>query len=111
VSTLPPSSAATEAPAPAPSTALPHPNAAPAPTLAVDAPPAPKRGGKDCGMSTDDWCPAPSGDACGRHKDVAACKADPKCKGMRYRGESFAPCKDDGSGFTPNCPTVGCISR
>lgn len=66
---------------------------------------------KNCGTKTDDWCAAPAGDACGVHKNVAACKADKKCKGMRYTGESLVACKDDGTGFTSNCPTVGCISR
>jgi hypothetical protein len=64
-----------------------------------------------CGMSPRDWCPSPAGDPCGKHKDVAACKADKRCRGMPYRGESVVACTDDGSGFSPNCPTVGCISR
>jgi hypothetical protein len=64
-----------------------------------------------CGMSPRDWCPSPPGDLCGKHKDVPSCKADPRCKGMPYRGESVVACEDDGSGFSPNCPTVGCISR
>jgi len=66
---------------------------------------------KGCGSNTSDWCAAPAGDACGVHKNVAACKADKKCKGMKYTGESLVACKDDGTGFTSNCPTVGCISR
>jgi hypothetical protein len=64
-----------------------------------------------CGLSPSDWCPSPAGDPCGKHKDVASCKADKRCKGMPYSGESAVACLDDGSGFSPNCPTVGCISR
>jgi hypothetical protein len=58
-----------------------------------------------------DWCPSPAGDPCGEHKDVASCRADKKCKGMPYKGESLMACRDDGTGFSKNCPTVGCISR
>jgi hypothetical protein len=63
-----------------------------------------------CGMNISDWCPAPPGDPCGRHRDTAACKADPACYGMPYRGESFVPCVLDQRGFSSNCPTVGCTS-
>lgn len=63
-----------------------------------------------CGMSTSDWCPAPAGDPCGAHKNVDACKADPKCVGMPYRGESVVACQYDERGFGTNCPTVGCKS-
>ena len=63
-----------------------------------------------CGMNIDDWCPAPPGDPCGRHRDTAACMADPACYGMPYRGESFVPCVLDARGFSSNCPTVGCTS-
>ena len=66
---------------------------------------------KPCGLSPGDWCPSPAGDPCGKHKDVASCKADKRCKGMPYQGESAVACSDDGSGFSTNCPTVGCISR
>ncbi|MFO0680055.1 MAG: hypothetical protein U0169_26270 [Polyangiaceae bacterium] len=75
----------------------------------------PKRGtakGKTpCGSSPNDWCDAPVGDPCGAHTDVASCRADARCKGMRYTGESVVACKDDGTGFASNCPTVGCVSR
>jgi hypothetical protein len=64
----------------------------------------------DCGMGATDWCPAPPGDPCGRHRDVASCKADPKCYGMPYRGLSYVPCMLDERGFASNCPTVGCTS-
>jgi hypothetical protein len=30
---------------------------------------------------------------------------------MAYRGESLVACKDDGHGFSLNCPTVGCVSH
>ncbi len=63
-----------------------------------------------CGMRTNDWCPAPAGDPCGRHSDTAACRADPACYGMRYRGESVIACILDERGFASNCPTVGCTS-
>ncbi len=78
----------------------------------ASAPPAAQAAGDvPCGWRTSDWCPSPPGDPCGRHKDTAACRADKKCKGMPYRGESYAPCVDDGTGFARNCPSVGCISR
>jgi hypothetical protein len=64
----------------------------------------------NCGFDTTDWCPAPAGDPCGKHKDVASCRADPRCGGIAYRGESFAACQLDDRGFGTNCPTVGCIS-
>jgi hypothetical protein len=65
---------------------------------------------RPCGTSPTDWCPAPSGDRCGRHRDVAACRADPACVGMPYRGESVVACLPGERGFSTNCPTVGCIS-
>ena len=63
-----------------------------------------------CGFGIKDWCLAPPGDACGRHRNVAACRADPACYGMPYRGESVVPCIYDQRGFASNCPTVGCTS-
>src|SRR5262245_47770489 len=63
-----------------------------------------------CGTRTTDWCPAPEGDPCGRHRDAAACRADTACYGMRYRGESVIACILDERGFASNCPTVGCTS-
>ena len=63
-----------------------------------------------CGMSPSDWCPAPAGDPCGAHRDVASCRADERCVGMRYRGESVVACMFDARGFATNCPTVGCMS-
>jgi hypothetical protein len=85
-----------------------RPAPAPAPRPSADKPPI---SGRPCGMSPSDWCPSPPGDPCGVHKNVKDCRADKRCKGMPYRGESFVACKDDGTGFASNCPTVGCISR
>ena len=65
----------------------------------------------ECGLSTTEWCPSPPGDPCGVHKDTERCRADPKCIGMPYRGESVVACFIDERGFASNCPTVGCISR
>jgi hypothetical protein len=67
-------------------------------------------GGELCGLGPSDWCPAPAGDPCGRHLDEAACRADPVCFGMPYRGESVVACLWDERGFAPNCPAVGCTS-
>jgi hypothetical protein len=63
-----------------------------------------------CGVGLSDWCPAPPGDPCGAHGNTAQCKADPRCYGMPYRGESVVPCLFDARGFASNCPTVGCTS-
>jgi hypothetical protein len=63
-----------------------------------------------CGLSPRDWCPAPEGDPCGRHRDEAACRADAACYAMPYRGESVVPCDWDERGFASNCPAVGCSS-
>ncbi|WP_394823463.1 hypothetical protein [Pendulispora albinea] len=65
---------------------------------------------KDCGTMPEDWCASPPNDPCGKYREVKSCRADPKCKGMPFRGESFAPC-DNVNGFSTNCPNVGCISR
>jgi hypothetical protein len=66
--------------------------------------------GRLCGMGVTDWCPPPPGDACGRHPNTGSCKADQKCFGMPYRGESVVACLLDSRGFASNCPTVGCSS-
>lgn len=63
-----------------------------------------------CGIGPTDWCPAPAGDPCGRHRTREACRADPACVGLRYRGESVVACRWDARGFATNCPTVGCVS-
>ena len=68
-------------------------------------------GRRECGISLKDWCPSYRGDPCNRHKNTAACVADPKCFGMPYRGESLIACVFDERGFGSNCPTVGCTSR
>src|SRR5262245_48490320 len=65
----------------------------------------------DCGRRPSDWCAAPAGDPCGVHADEAGCRADARCVGMRYRGESMVSCMPDGKGFWRNCPAVGCVSR
>jgi hypothetical protein len=70
---------------------------------------APAMAQNPCGISPTDWCPAPPGDACGRHLNKAACQADPKCYGMPYRGVSMIACIPEARGFSSNCPTVGCI--
>lgn len=64
-----------------------------------------------CGLGPSDWCPAPAGDPCGRHKTASECKADKACYGMEYRGESVVACRFDERGFASNCPTVGCTSQ
>jgi hypothetical protein len=92
-----------------PPSAAPAPAPAPAPGPTTDTVPLePPR--DPCGTRIHDWCPSPAGDPCGEHKDVNSCRADPKCKGMPYKGESIVACRYDG-GFATNCPTVGCISR
>jgi hypothetical protein len=72
--------------------------------------PAVAQGGRICGLNARDWCSAPPGDPCGRHRNAAACRADPACYGMRYLGESEVRCNLDARGFGTNCPTVGCTS-
>ena len=74
---------------------------APAPAAAQSRP---------CGINPSDWCAVPAGDPCGRHRNVAACRADPACYGMPYQGESVVACQFDRRGFASNCPTVGCTS-
>jgi hypothetical protein len=63
-----------------------------------------------CGLSPKDWCAAPAGDPCGRHRNAADCRADAQCYGMPSRGESVVACILDERGFASNCPTVGCTS-
>ena len=92
-------------PPPAPSPAV-----SAIPTPAASAPPTPAPFDRPCGNGPGDWCAAPPGDPCGAHKDVAACRADPRCGGMRYHGESMVSCTLDSRGFGTNCPTVGCVS-
>ncbi len=67
--------------------------------------------GAPCGMKIDDWCAGKPDDPCARHLNTAACKADMRCYGLPYRGESFVACRFDQRGFGLNCPTVGCISK
>lgn len=63
-----------------------------------------------CGFAPGDWCPAEKGDPCGAHATATACRADPVCYGVPYRGESVVACRIDERGFASNCPTVGCTS-
>jgi hypothetical protein len=65
---------------------------------------------RDCGTSPDDWCAAPPGDPCGRHKNAAECRADFKCNAVPFRGVTKIACITDRRGFSLNCPTVGCRS-
>lgn len=62
-------------------------------------------------MQSDSWCASPPNDPCGAHHDEPSCRADKRCRGMRYAGRSAVTCVDDGTGFDSNCPTVGCVSR
>jgi hypothetical protein len=81
-------------------------------TLATaDPAPGPSGAGPACGFRIGDWCPAPAGDPCGAHPDEKSCRADARCRGLRYRGESVVACMPDGQGFSSNCPAVGCVSR
>ena len=64
-----------------------------------------------CGLSPSDWCTKRGDDPCGKHADEKSCRADRKCRGLPYRGESVEACMEDGSGFWKNCPAVGCVSR
>ncbi len=76
-------------------------------------PNAPRRGPtpqNPCGLSPNDWCPSPPGDPCGAHHNVEECRADPRCGGMPYAGESAVACQFDRRGFGLNCPTVGCVT-
>jgi hypothetical protein len=67
--------------------------------------------GDNCGYSPSDWCTSEKDGPCGRHITVDACRADPACRGMEYRGESVVACLWDGNGYATNCPTVGCLDR
>jgi len=69
-----------------------------------------------CSSSKPPAAPAPpaspteKADACADHKDAASCKADARCGGAAYKGESVVACQYDARGFTTNCPWVGCIT-
>jgi hypothetical protein len=70
---------------------------------------------RPCGTSRGDWCPAPMGDPCGGHENSADCRADQRCRAMRYRGpfiRTFVSCRIDARGFSANCGwlVVGCVS-
>jgi len=93
---------------PAPQPAAPRPGSAEGERPGT-APPSALPAG-DCGTRPGDWCPAPAGDPCGAHKELTSCRADPRCGGLPYSGESVIACKRDARGFGENCPTVGCVS-
>jgi len=90
---------------PKPDPTTPTSPAPPSPT-----PPSPTRG-TPCGLSPSDWCTSAGSDPCGAHPDERSCRADPRCKGLPYRGESVVACMPDNQGFWSNCPAVGCVSR
>ena len=77
---------------------------------APTAPPAPARKAS-CGAAPGDWCTSAADGPCGAHPDQASCRADDRCEGMPYRGESVVACMPDGKGFWSNCPAVGCVER
>ena len=79
------------------------------PELLADTPAKPND--SNCGRRPSDWCGAPVGDACGVHPNEKSCRADSRCRGLPYRGESVVACEPDGNGFWTNCPAVGCVSR
>ena len=63
-----------------------------------------------CDADLAGWCPGTAGDPCGEHPDLASCRADPRCGGKAFHGESLVACSFDERGFGTNCPTVGCES-
>jgi hypothetical protein len=65
---------------------------------------------RECGTLPGDWCPAPAGDPCGRHKNASECRGDFDCNGVPFRGPTKIACLTDRRGFSLNCPTVGCRS-
>ena len=65
----------------------------------------------NCGTAPTDWCTSAADGPCGAHPDQDSCRADDRCQGMPYRGESVVACMPDGKGFWSNCPAVGCIAR
>jgi hypothetical protein len=65
---------------------------------------------KECGSSPGDWCAAPAGDPCGRHRNAAECRNDFSCNGVPFRGATKIACITDRRGFSLNCPVVGCRS-
>jgi hypothetical protein len=65
---------------------------------------------RECGTSPNDWCPAPAGDPCGRHRNANECRNDASCNAVPFRGATKIACITDRRGFSLNCPTVGCRS-
>ena len=64
----------------------------------------------ECGTSPNDWCPAPAGDPCGRHRNANECRNDFSCSAVPFRGATKVACITDRRGFSLNCPVVGCRS-
>jgi hypothetical protein len=64
----------------------------------------------ECGTSPNDWCPAPPGDPCGRHRNANECRNDFNCNAIPFRGATKVACITDRRGFSLNCPVVGCRS-
>ena len=90
--------------------APPAPTTQPQATPPVPAP-APLARKPGCGTAPGDWCTGPADGPCGAHPDQDSCRADARCQGVPYRGESLVACMPDGKGFWSNCPAVGCVER
>jgi hypothetical protein len=71
----------------------------------------PAKSSNPCGLSPGDWCSAAPDDVCGKNKNLDACKRDARCQGIPYKGESVVACIDSPTGFSSNCPSVGCMSK
>jgi hypothetical protein len=65
---------------------------------------------RECGTSPTDWCAAPAGDPCGKHRNANECRNDYSCNALPFRGATKVACITDRRGFSLNCPTVGCRS-
>ena len=74
----------------------------PAPAFAVD---------DNCGYSPDDWCTAETDGPYGCHVTADACRADPACRGMEYRGESVVACHWDGDWLCRQLPDRRFLDR
>jgi hypothetical protein len=65
---------------------------------------------RECGTQPNDWCSAPAGDPCGRHRNANECRNDFNCQAIPFRGATKIACITDRRGFSLNCPVVGCRS-
>ena len=54
---------------------------------------------RECGASPDDWCAAPPGDPCGRHRNANDCRNDFSCNAVPFRGVTKIACITDRRGF------------